>query len=86
MFESIEQANNSGFNVCPKGAQDTRGCYKAKFYHSVEVDDDARMLKGNERKADRQAAWVKATSYWTDIYQTEVCPLVCIFVFFVFPM
>ena len=64
MFESEKQAEASGFNVCPKGAIDSRGCHFIKFYQPLQVP------KG---KTETDLREIAATSkgYWEDTYQKE---------------
>ena len=64
MFESESQATYSGFNVCPKGALDSRGCHFVKFYQPLQVpigktEDEKRTIATNSK------------TYWENIYQKE---------------
>lgn len=64
MFESESQATYSGFNVCPKGALDSRGCHFVKFYQPLQVpigktEDEKRTIATNSK------------TYWENVYQKE---------------
>ena len=64
MFESEKQAEASGFNVCPKGAIDSRGCHFIKFYQPLQVP------KGKTETDLRDIA-ESSKAYWENTYQKE---------------
>ena len=64
MFESQKQAEASGFNVCPKGAIDSRGCTFIKFYQPLQVP--IGKTETEKRQLSKQA-----DVYWENTYQKE---------------